>query len=407
MSHFQPPRAYRATRIACYLGYVTQAISINLLPLLYVTFQREYGLSLERISLLISICFVVQILVDFLVTQLGDRLRYRVGTVTAHVAATAGLVCLSVLPPLLPDPYIGILTATVLMAVGGGLIEVLISPIIDGLPSDEKAGSMSLLHSFYSWGTVAVVVGSTVFFAAAGAAAWRWLPLLWAAVPLVTAFLFRWVPMPEQPTAQEKAVSGLRTLFGAPVIWLLMLLMLCAGAAEQAVSQWASLFAEAGLGVSKTMGDLLGPLLFAVLMGSARVVFGRHGRTESLRRTMAVCALGCIAGYLLTVLSPLSLLSLAGVGLCGLSVGVMWPGLLSLSSSIYPRGGTAMFALLALCGDVGCSLGPGLVGTVSDRLQTAGTDTSAALRGGIAVGLIFPLLLLAGVLLLRGRKERS
>lgn len=402
-----PAARLRPTRNACYLGYITQAIAINLLSLLYVTLQRDYGISLEQISLLITVCFVVQIAVDLIATRSGERLSYRSGTVAANAAVAAGLVALGILPRVMPVPYVGVMIAVVLMAIGGGLTEVLISPLIDRLPSDEKAGSMSLLHSFYCWGYVAVVALSTLYFALFGTDTWWLLSMLWAIGPAATAVLFAFVPMPDTPPAVKENGSrgGLRRLLSTPVIWLLMLLMICSGAAEQGISQWASLFAEKGLHVSKSLGDLLGPLLFAVLMGIARAAFGRMGSTKILGRTMTVCAAGCIGGYLLVALSPWPVLSLLGIGICGLSVGVMWPGSLSLSSDAYPAGGTAMFALLALCGDVGCVIGPGLVGTVSDRLIAAGQTEPSALRIGIVLALIFPLGLLLGVSSL-GRKRK-
>lgn len=402
-----PAARFRPTRNACYLGYITQAIAINLLSLLYVTLQRDYGISLEQISLLITVCFAVQIAVDLIAARSGERLSYRFGTVAANAAVAAGLVALGILPRVMPVPYVGVMIAVVLMAIGGGLTEVLISPLIDRLPSDEKAGSMSLLHSFYCWGYVAVVALSTLYFALFGTDTWRLLSMLWAIGPAATAVLFAFVPIPDTPPAVKENGSrgGLRRLLSTPVIWLLMLLMICSGAAEQGISQWASLFAEKGLHVSKSLGDLLGPLLFAVLMGIARAAFGRMGSTKILGRTMTVCAVGCIGGYLLVALSPWPVLSLLGIGICGLSVGVMWPGSLSLSSDAYPAGGTAMFALLALCGDVGCVIGPGLVGTVSDRLIAAGQTEPSALRIGIVLALIFPLGLLLGVSSL-GRKRK-
>ena len=394
-------RSYRATLIACFLGYVTQAIAINFLPLLFATFQREFAVSLEKLGLLITVSFLVQMTVDLLASRFGDKLGYRAGTIAAHVAAVLGLVSLSVLPYCLPDPYVGLMIGTLLMAIGGGLVEVLISPIVDAFPGEGKPGIMSLLHSFFSWGFLAVVLLSTVYFAVCGIDNWRWLPLLWAIPPFVTGVLFCLVPLPSPKNEAGGNKTLLRRLFASPQFWLMMLLMMCAGSAEIAASQWASLFAEVGLGVPKAMGDLLGPCGFALLMGLSRVYFAGGQRAKNMTRSLTACGIGCVAGYLLIVLSPWPLLSLAGFGVCGFSVGLMWPGVLSFGAKAFPTGGTAMFSLLALCGDIGCSIGPGIVGGISNALQSAGQPTLLALKWGIAAATVFPLLLFIAVRVLR------
>ena len=393
--------SYRATLIACFLGYVTQAISINLLPLLFVTFQREFAVSLEKLGLLITVSFLVQMTVDLLASRFGDKLGYRAGSIASQAAAVLGLAALSVLPYRLPDPYVGLMIGTVLMAIGGGLIEVLISPIVDAFPGEGKPGIMSLLHSFFSWGFLAVVLLSTVYFAVCGIENWRWLPLLWAIPPFVTGVLFCLVPIPDPKTEEGGNKTVLRRLFASPQFWLMLLLMLCAGSSEIAASQWASLFAEVGLGVPKAMGDLLGPCGFALLMALSRVYFAGGQRAKNMTRSLTACGLGCVGGYLLIVLSPWPLLSLVGFAVCGFSVGLMWPGVLSLGAKAFPTGGTAMFSLLALCGDIGCSIGPGIVGGISNALQGAGQPTLTALKWGLAVATVFPLLLFIAVRLLR------
>lgn len=397
--------SYRATLIACFLGYVTQAIAINFLPLLFATFQREFAVSLEELGLLVTVSFLVQMTVDLIASRFGDRLGYRFGSVAAQAMAVLGLVSLSVLPYWLPNPYVGLMIGTVLMAIGGGLIEVLISPIVDAFPGENPPGIMSLLHSFFSWGFLAVVLLSTAYFAACGVEQWRWLPLLWAIPPFVTGMLFCIVPLPEPKLEEGGNKTVLRRLFASPSFWLMMLLMLCAGSAEIAASQWASLFAEVGLGVPKAVGDLLGPCGFALLMALSRVYYACGRRAKDMTRSLSVCSLGCVIGYLLIVLSPWSLLSLGGFCLCGLSVGLMWPGVLSLGAKAFPLGGTAMFSLLALCGDIGCSIGPGLVGGISNALQRAGESTLIALKWGIAAAMLFPLVMFVAVRVLR-RKSR-
>lgn len=394
-------RSYRATLIACFMGLVTQAISITFLPLLFATFQREFSVSLEKLGLLLTVSFLVQMTVDLLATRFGDMLGYRAGSIASQVAAVLGLAALSVLPYCLPDPYVGLMISTVLMAIGGGLIEVLISPIVDALPDGGKSGIMSLLHSFYSWGFLAVVLLSTVYFSVCGVEHWRLLPLLWAVPPFLTGLMFCIVPMPAPKTEDGGNKMLLRRLLSTPMFWLMMVLMLCAGSAEIASSQWASLFAEVGLGVPKAVGDLIGPCGFALLMALARVYFAGGQRAKNMTRSLTACAVGCVVGYLLIVLSPWPILSLAGFCVCGFSVGLMWPGVLSLGAKAFPMGGTAMFSLLALCGDIGCSIGPGMVGVISNALQRAGEPTLLALKWGLAAATVFPLVMLIAVRVLR------
>lgn len=398
--------SYGWTLTACYLGYITQAISINLLPLLYVTFQNQFAVSLQQIGLTATVIFVVQLCVDVVATRYGRYLSYRAGCVAAHIFAAVGLACMSILPGLLPDPYTGVLIAAILLSIGGGLTEVLISPVVDAMPGDQKASAMSLLHSFYCWGVVAVVLLSTAFFTVLGARHWALLPLLWAVVPAVTTVLFLLVPMSQKP---EERTEGhgmtLRQLLRSGAVWLLLALMVFSGASEMAPGQWASLFAEEGLGVSKTVGDLLGPCAFALLQGTSRILFARLSRRWDAVWLLGVCGVGCVLGYLLIVLSPWPAVSLLGFCLAGLSVGPMWPGVLSVSSARYPAGGTTLFALLALCGDLGCSTSPGVVGAVSNALQGGGSSLIASLRGGFGVCVLFPVLLTLGLWLLSGQKK--
>ena len=398
---------YKHTLFASYIGYITQAIIINLSPLLFVTFQREFNISLEQLGLLISLNFGTQILVDILAIRFVDKIGYRSSAVIAHTACTLGLFAMGILPRLLPSPYMGLIISVILNSIGGGIIEVIISPIVESLPGEEKASAMSLLHSFYCWGFVLVVVLSTLYFNIVGLRNWYYLPMLWALVPLFNAFFFAKVPLRTLVEGHER--MSLRKLFSARIFWVLFLLMISAGAAEQAMAQWSSLFAELGLGVSKTMGDLLGPCAFAILMGLSRTYFGIRGSKLNLRRALILSSILCIVSYSVAVFAKSPLLSLIGCSMVGLSVGIYWPGTVSLSAETYPRGGTAMFAVLALAGDVGCSVGPGLVGVISNQVQNtealgflsslvSGTDlTQIGLKTGLLVAILFPLLMMAGV----------
>lgn len=401
---------WRDTQKACYLGYISQAVVINLPSLLFVTFQRDYGVSLTELSGLIALLFVVQIIVDFVSAPIVDRVGYRACSVVGFGLCVAGLGLLSVLPRVMRSAYAGLAIAMTVASVGSGLMEVLISPITESLPMEDKGGAMSLLHSFYCWGLVGVVVLSTGYFAVFGTENWPYLPLLWALVPLTGLVAFLRVPMYQLADAGRTMTMG--GILKQPVFWLLFAVMICAGASEQSMCQWASLFAEKGLGVSKTVGDLMGPCAFAAMMGCGRVFFGTgKGSKWPVERALTVCAALCVACYLTAALSPWPGMALAGCAVCGFSVGVMWPGTLTLASGRMPLGGTAMFALLALGGDVGCSAGPALVGLVADALS-GGVAQAAdeSMRTGFLFALIFPVALMGSVAMIHkmnGKRKRS
>ncbi len=388
---------YQKTIRACFASYIVQAIVNNFVPLLFLTFQSSYHIPLSRITMLVTINFGLQLLVDLASVGFVDRIGYRASMVLAHALAAAGLALLAVLPEAMPDPFMGILLAVAVYAVGGGLLEVLVSPVVEACPSDHKEQAMSLLHSFYCWGHVGVVLISTLFFALLGIGHWRMLALAWALVPLGNMIAFLRAPMPPLMEEGQRGMT-LGELARQKTFWAFLLMMLCAGASEQGVSQWASTFAENGLGVSKAAGDLAGPMAFAVLMGTSRAIYGKYGERLNLDRFMAGSALLCTASYLVVSLVPSPVVGLAGCAVCGLSVGIMWPGTFSKAAAGLPRGGTAMFALMALAGDLGCSSGPTLVGMVSSAL---GDD----LKRGILAGVVFPVLLLAG-LRLSGKLKR-
>lgn len=387
---------YKGTVISCYIGYVSQAIVNNFSPLLFVMFGNEFNISLSQLSLMIALNFGVQLLTDLAAARFVDRIGYRPLVVLAHFLCAAGLALLGVLPYIMA-PYLGLIIATVLSAIGGGLIEVIVSPIIEACPSDNKAAAMSLLHSFYCWGQMAVVLVSTLVFRFAGLGSWRAVAGLWALIPFVNAFLYMRVPINALPS--EEGHSGLFSMFKNKTFIIFFFMMLCAGASELSMSQWASAFAEEGLGVSKAMGDLLGPCMFAVFMGIARVFYGKFGAKISLSKFMAASSALCVVAYAVTVLSPYPLLSLGGCALCGLAVGIMWPGTFSMASAAIPLGGTSMFAMLALAGDTGCTSGPSLAGKIAD---TFGSD----IKYGFAFAAVFPVVMLI-LSLVRVRKENK
>lgn len=388
---------YNKTITACFAAYIVQAIVNNFVPLLFLTFQRSYSIPLSQITLLVTFNFGVQLLVDLLSVGFVDKIGYRASMIIAHVLSAAGLVLLTVLPEVMPSPFAGILIAVMIYAVGGGLLEVLVSPVVEACPSDNKEKTMSMLHSFYCWGHVGVVLLSTVFFQLFGTQNWKIMALVWAIIPACNAYVFTKVPI---ASLMEEGETGLKMneLFRIKIFWILLIMMVCAGASEQAVSQWASTFAEKGLGISKTLGDLAGPMAFAILMGTSRAFYGKYGDRINLDKFMIYSSCLCILAYLGVSLLPIPQLSLVACAICGLSVGIMWPGTFSKASAALPRGGTAMFALLALGGDLGCSGGPTLVGMVSSALGDN-------LKMGILAGIVFPVLLLTGVLLCRKMRK--
>ncbi len=375
---------FKHTLVSCYACFIIQSIVNNLSPLLFVTYSNEFGVSLDQITLLISYNFFVQMLVDMIGVKYAHRIGYRRGMMIAHVSSFLGITGLALFTSVLP-PFMGLFIATTLCALGSGFIEVLASPIVEALPLGEKSAAMSLLHSFYCWGHIAIVLLSTLFFAVVGARNWRILVVLWAPIPALNGILFAFVPL-QILKCDDKKQGSFLALFKLKGFPLFLLLMICTGAMELGISQWASLFAETGLGVSKTLGDLLGPCMFGFMMALARTFYGVCGSKLNLNRIMSFCAVGIFGGYLLCALAPHPVLSLIGCGLSGLFVGIYWPGSLSVASRQIPMGGTTMFAMLALAGDVGCSLGPGLIGFVSERVSS-----SWGLKAGIFSAIIFPI----------------
>lgn len=383
---------YKKTLVACYLGFITQAISANFAPLLFLTFKSTYGITLEKIAMIPMVFYFAQLLIDLAATKFADKIGYRTCVVTSQVLSAVGLISMAFLPDRLSNPFAGILISVVLYAIGSGLIEVLVSPIVEACPFENKDGMMSLLHSFYCWGALGVILGSTLFFAIFGLGNWRILTIIWALVPLYNTFNFLSCPM-ERLVDEGKSMS-VGQLLRLPLFWLIILLMICSGASEATMAQWASAFTEAAIGVSKTVGDLAGPGLFAMFMGISRMLYGKFSEKLDLTKVMLICGIMCAGCYLLASLAASPILGLAGCALCGFAVGIMWPGSISISSQKCPRGGTAMFAFLALAGDLGATVSPTMVGSLAEM---AGGN----LKTGLLVATVFPAVLVVGLLLLK------
>ena len=389
---------YKKTLIACYLGFITQAIAANFAPLLFLTFKDAYEISFEMIALVPMVFYLTQLLVDLVAVKFADIIGYRTCVVASQAVSAVGLILMAFLPDILPNPFIGILISVVLYAIGSGLVEVFLSPIVEACPFENKAGVMSLLHSFYCWGAVGVILGSTLFFAIFSTAYWKILTLIWAVVPLLNIFNF--ITCPIERLLEDGEGLRIGQLLRLPLFLLMVVLMICVGASEATMTQWASAFTESALGVSKTVGDLAGPCLFAAFMGLTRVFYGKKGAKLDLTKVMLGCGLLCVICYLLAALSPIPIIGLIGCALCGLAVGIMWPGTISISSQKCPKGGTAMFAFLALAGDLGAAVGPTMVGGIADAV-------GGNLKTGLLFATVFPIVMIVGLIVLikKFRKE--
>lgn len=387
---------YKKTLLACYLGFITQAIVANFTPLLFLRFHSAYGIPIGKIALISTTFYFTQLIVDVICAKYVDRIGYRRAVVVSEAASVVGLVGLAFLPDLLPSPFAGIIISVIIYAIGSGLIEVLVSPIVEACPFDHKEAVMSFLHSFYCWGTVAVILLSTVFFNIFGISNWRWMACIWAIVPLYNIYNFMTCPI--EYLVEDGQGMTVRTLLKSPLFWTGILLMICAGASEIAMAQWASAFTESALGIEKRIGDLVGPCLFAVMQGISRVIYGKRGSRIELTKYMIGSGALCLICYLLASLSHNPILSLAGCILCGFSVGIMWPGTISIMSKKMPLGGTAMFALLAMAGDIGGSVGPAAVGFVT---QTANDN----MQVGMISATIFPALLILALIIIKRQSK--
>lgn len=388
---------YKKTLIACYLGFVTQAITANFTPLLFLTFKDIYGITLDKIAMIPLVFYFTQLLVDLAATKFADKIGYRACVIASQLVSVVGLALMAILPDVLSVPFVGIMISVVLYAIGSGLVEVLLSPILEACPFENKDGMMSLLHSFYCWGAMGVILVSTLFFAIFGVENWKILTLILALVPLYNTFNF--IHCPIERLVEDGESMGVSKLLKTPIFWLMILLMVCAGASEATMTQWTSAFTESAIGVSKTVGDLAGPCLFAMFMGITRMLYGKFSEKLDLSKVMLICAVMCVGCYLLASLSSLPILGLAGCALCGLAVGIMWPGSISISAQKCPRGGTAMFAFLALAGDLGASAGPTVVGSLSEM---AGGN----LKMGLLVATLFPIMLVVELFVLRSANKR-
>lgn len=387
---------YTVTKITCYIGYVVQAVINNFLPILFIVFQDIYGLGYEKLARLIAVNFITQIITDFLTPKIVNKIGYRKAIILCQAAATTGLLMLGILPRFVSNVYPVIIFSIIVYAFGSGLIEVLFSPVIEHLPIDNKSGNMSLLHSFYCWGQAFTIIVTTALVSFFGYKGWANIPLVWAVLPFIDMLLFIKAPIVE-PKEDEKE-QGFKELFKNRKFKLYMLMMLCAGASEIAMAEWASMFAQQSLGVSKVIGDLTGPCLFAIFMGLGRIWYAAVSNKISFTKAIIVLNSICAVCYLGVAFCKISVLALVFCAVCGFTVSISWPGIYSLGAETFPKGNAVMYSTFALCGDMGCCLGPWVLGFVAEFF---------GLNAGFAVATVFPITMVATALLVNKKDCKS
>ncbi|MBQ6884261.1 MAG: MFS transporter [Clostridia bacterium] len=386
--------SYKSTKIACFAGFVVQAIINNFLPLLFIIFNTRYNLNYEQLGRLLFINFFVQLIVDALTPAVVKHIGYRGAAIACHGLAAVGLCLLGILPLLFPKQiYTCVIIAIIIYATGSGIIEVCISPIVEMLPGDKKGADMAFSHSFYCWGQAFTVLVSTILIYLIGQDGWQLIPIIWAVIPFVNMFNFMRVPIVEQ--VDEPVSKTAKALFKNRDFWIFAIIMICAGASEITMAEWASIFTQQALGVSKTVGDLLGPCAFAICMGSGRVIFGLFDGKFNPKKALIINNILCVICYVGVAVCSIEWLSLVACALCGFTVSLSWPGTYSMAARYFPTGGTLMFSLLALCGDFGCSIGPWTMGIVAN---------STTLQMGFLVCAIFPAIMVVTAPFLRKEK---
>ncbi len=388
---------YNHTITASYISYTVQALVNNFTPLLFVTFSLNYGISLDKIGLLVTINFLFQLVIDSIAARFLDKIGYRTSMICAQFSAAFGFILLGFLPDII-DPFFAIIISTLFTALGGGLIEVTVSPVVEAIPEDKKhKGAMSILHSFYCWGQLLTVLVSTLFFVFCGIKNWRIMSFLWACLPLLNGIYCFFIPI--RSLNETATPLPMKKLLANKLFWLFIFIMVCAGATELTVSQWASALAEKNLNVSKTVGDLTGPCIFALLMGLVRAFYGKFSDKLKIENALLLSGIIGVIGYLMISLSANPVISLSGCALTGIASALLWPETLTLSAKSIYGGGTAMFALLALGGDLGCSIGPGIAGCFSEIF-------GQNLQIGVLSGIIFPIGIIVGAIIYKTKTNK-
>lgn len=398
------PEHYRLTTISCFVGIFAQAVIINLAALLFMPLMRLHGLTYVQLGTLVAVNFSVQVGSDLVFSGLIDRIGFRRLVLPACLVGSLGLFLFALAPVLLPGRvFAGLLAATAVYSAAGGLLEVLLSPIVNAIPNEEKGAAMSLLHSFYAWGQMATIILTTLFLFLVGERHWQWMVGFWALLPLANFLLFLKAPFP--PSVPEEHRLNMGDLILKPFCLLAFAAIFFGASAEVLMNQWTSAFMERALLLPKLTGDLFGMCGFALMLGLGRAWHGKYGARFDISKALVAMSALAVLCYLVVALAPGSWPGLLACMVCGFATSLLWPGTLIVASERYPLAGAWMFALLAAAGDVGAGLGPWFTGWVVDHaIDTAAAlrleqwlgigGEQAALRLGILAGTIAPLLAL-------------
>lgn len=397
-------KSYQLTTISCFVGIFCQAVSSNITAILFIPLMTLYGLSYVHLGLLVGINFTTQVLVDIIASRLVDRYGFRVFVLPSDILAVIGLVLFGLTPVLFDNILTGLVFSTIIFSASCGLQEVMLSPIVNAIPHNDKGPAMALMHSFYAWGQVATIIITTLFLFFFGIENWQVIVFLWALVPLVNFFMFLAAPFPG--VIHENQRMTMRDLILKPFYLVALLAIMGGAATELVMNQWSSTFSEKVLELPKVTGDILGMCGFAVFLGLGRVLYGRYGSKINMNNVLVGSAAAAVVCYIAVAISPLPAISLAACAVCGLAASLLWPGTLVITAEKYPLAGAWIFAILAAAGDIGAASGPFAAGVITDLtrqmpsiLQFAASlqllPDQFAIRIAILLSAIFPLFTLA------------
>ena len=394
---------YRRLKWACYATNLSMSVVGNLPPVLFLTFRELYGISYSKLGLLVLINFVTQLCVDLVFSFFSHRFPTARTVRLMPVLTALGLLVYALWPFVFPQAvYAGLVTGTIIFSASSGLNEVLTSPVIAAIPSDDPDREMSRLHSVYAWGVVGVVLLATVLLRWLGRAHWQWIPLGMTALPIAAAVLFTTTDIPALPTPEK--LTDVMSFLRNGGLWLCVAAIFLGGASECTMAQWSSGYLEKAMGVPKMLGDALGVALFAFMLGLGRTLYSRFGRR--IENVLLAGSVGAFACYVTAAVVQSPVAGLAACALTGLCVSMMWPGSLLVATGRFPAGGVFVFAMMAAGGDLGASIGPQLIGAVTDMMIAGGAAEQAGLRAGMLLAALFPLLCIFVCMKLRKEANR-
>ena len=394
---------YKRVKYACYTTNVSMSVVANLSPILFLTFHNLYGISYSLLGSLVLINFIAQLLIDLIFSFFSHKFNIPLAVKITPLLTLVGLFLYAVCPLAFPQyAYAGLVVGTLVFSVSGGLAEVLISPVIAAIPSDDPDREMSKLHSVYAWGVVPVILISTLFLYVFGSQSWHWLALLYMLVPLVAFLLFTKAQIPQMETPEK--VSGALSFLKNKGLWLCVGAIFLGGASECIMAQWSSGYIEQALGIPKVWGDIFGVAVFSVMLGMGRTLYAKKGK--KIENVLFLGSIGATICYLLAAICNMPLIGLVACAFTGLCVSMLWPGSLIVASDRFPQGGVFIFAMMAAGGDLGASVGPQLIGVITDFAIANPTIVSFAegmnlapeqmgMKLGMLVGMLFPLTAIA------------